>query len=126
MNAASQAASDVAEYCRNAAGQFNESADDPSDTSSSSPAIDPTDVAGKTPQEIDQLAKDNGLTPKEPDPMSGRGAYTDPVTGEQRILCHTNCDDPHAHVNNSQGQRLDISSRSSRALAWRSAGSQRG
>lgn len=65
-------------------------------------------MAGKTPQEIDQLARDNGLTPKGPDPMSGRGAYTDPVTGEQRILCHTNCDNPHAHVNNSQGQRLDI------------------
>ena len=30
-----------------------------------SPTIDPADVAGKTPEEIDQVAKDNGLVPKE-------------------------------------------------------------
>lgn len=42
------------------------------------------------------------------DPQSGRGAYVDPVTGNQRVLCHTNCSNPHGHVNNPQGQRLDI------------------
>ncbi|WP_240998598.1 RHS repeat-associated core domain-containing protein [Pseudomonas viridiflava] len=73
-----------------------------------SPDISPSDVAGKTPEEIDRMAKDKGLNPQGPDPMSGRGAYTDPVTGEQRVLCHTNCDSPHAHVNNPQGERLDV------------------
>ena len=40
--------------------------------------------------------------------MSGRGGYIDPVTGMQRVLCHTNCSNPHGHVNNPQGKRLDI------------------
>jgi RHS repeat-associated protein len=73
-----------------------------------SPHIDPKDIAGKTPAQIDQLAKSNGLAPKGPDPMSGKGAYVDPITGNQRVLCHTNCASPHAHVNNPLGQRLDI------------------
>lgn len=73
-----------------------------------SPDISPDEVAGKTPEEIDQLARDKGLNPMGPDPMGGRGAYTDPVTGKQRVLCHTNCDSPHAHVNNPDGERLDI------------------
>lgn len=73
-----------------------------------SPDISPSDVAGKTPEEIDRMAKDKGLNPQGPDPMSGRGSYIDPVTGEQRVLCHTNCDSPHAHVNNPQGERLDV------------------
>jgi len=46
--------------------------------------------------------------PKGPDPMSGKGAYVDTATGKQRVLCHTNCSNPHGHVNNPQGQRLDI------------------
>jgi len=40
--------------------------------------------------------------------MSGKGAYIDPVTGEQRVLIHPN--DPagaHAHVNDPAGNRLD-------------------
>jgi hypothetical protein len=73
-----------------------------------SPTIDPADVAGKTPQEIDQLAKDNGLIPKGPDPANGRGAYVDPATGEQRILVHPNDPCPHCHVNDPSGGRLDI------------------
>jgi RHS repeat-associated protein len=73
-----------------------------------SPKIDPADVSGKSPQEIDQVARNAGLVPKGPDPMSGKGAYIDPVTGEQRVLIHPN--DPagaHAHVNDPAGNRLD-------------------
>jgi RHS repeat-associated protein len=73
-----------------------------------SPSINPHDVAGKTPAEIDAFAKENGLIPKGPDPMNGRGAYIDPVTGEQRILSHPNADPPHMHVNDASGARLDI------------------
>ncbi|WP_305908471.1 RHS repeat-associated core domain-containing protein [Methylomarinum sp. Ch1-1] len=73
-----------------------------------SPHINPKDVANKTPAQIDKLAKDKGLVPKGPDPKSGKGAYVDPATGKQRVLCHTNCSNPHGHVNNPQGQRLDI------------------
>ncbi|WP_218081802.1 RHS repeat domain-containing protein [Anthocerotibacter panamensis] len=77
----------------------------------SSPHIDPNDVAGKSPQEIDDLAREKGLEPKGPDPVNGKGSYTDPVTGEQRILIHPNANDgPHAHVNNPMGQRLDVNS----------------
>ena len=46
--------------------------------------------------------------PKGPDPQAGKGAYVDPATGKQRVLCHPNCSNPHGHVNNPQGQRLDI------------------
>lgn len=73
-----------------------------------SPKINPKDVANKTPAQIDTLAKDKGLIPKGSNPQAGRGAYIDPVTGKQRVLCHPDCANPHAHVNNSQGQRLDI------------------
>jgi RHS repeat-associated protein len=75
-----------------------------------SPIIDPKSIAGKSPGEIDSYAKKNGLIPKGPDPMSGKGAYIDPVTGEQRVLVHPNdskCG-PHCHVNDPNGQRLDI------------------
>ena len=73
-----------------------------------SPDINPGDVSGKTPQEVDQYAKSKGLIPKGPDPMNGRGAYVDPVTGEQRILYHPGgCDGGHLHVNDPSGQRLD-------------------
>ncbi len=73
-----------------------------------SPHINPGDVANKTPAQIDALAKEKGLIPKGPSPQTGKGAYVDPATGSQRVLCHTNCASPHAHVNNSQGQRLDV------------------
>jgi RHS repeat-associated protein len=69
-----------------------------------SPTIDPKDVGGKTPDEIDKLAGELGLQPKGPDPKGGRGAYVDPVTGEQRILVHGD----HTHVNDPSGNRLDI------------------
>jgi hypothetical protein len=50
-----------------------------------------------------------GLTPKGPDPQSGKGSYVDPVTGEQRILVHPDgAGGGHAHVNNPEGERLDI------------------
>lgn len=73
-----------------------------------SPTITPNEVAGKTPAEIDAIAKNKGLIPKGPDPMRGKGSYVDPVTGEQRILSHPDADPPHAHVNNPAGERLDI------------------
>lgn len=73
-----------------------------------SPHINPRDVANKTPGQIDAFAKETGLIPKGPNPQAGKGAYVDPATGNQRVLCHTNCANPHAHVNNPQGQRLDI------------------
>lgn len=73
-----------------------------------SPNIDPKDVGGKTPEEIEKLAGDKGLQPKGPDPKGGRGAFVDPVTGEQRVLVHPGGTCPHCHVNNPQGQRLDI------------------
>jgi RHS repeat-associated protein len=73
-----------------------------------SPSIHPSEVAGKTPAEIDAIANEKGLIPKGPDPMNGRGSYVDPVTGEQRILSHPNADTPHAHVNDPSGTRLDI------------------
>ena len=69
-----------------------------------SPTIDPKDVGGKTPEEIDKLAGELGLQPKGLDPKGGRGAYIDPVTVEQRILVHGD----HTHVSGSAGNRLDI------------------
>ena len=73
-----------------------------------SPEIAPSEVAGKSPSEIDGLARSRGLQPKGPDPMNGRGSYDDPVTGCQRVLCHANAESPHAHVNNAAGERLNI------------------
>ncbi len=73
-----------------------------------SPKIDPKDIANKTPTEIDQIAQESGLIPKGPNPKTGQGSYTDPNTGKQRVLCHSNCDNPHAHVNDADGNRLDI------------------
>ena len=76
-----------------------------------SPEIDPKEVAGKSPSQIDKIAKDKGLIPKG-DPEAGNGAYIDPVTGKQRILTHpepdSGCSGPHCHVNNPAGERLDI------------------
>ena len=74
-----------------------------------SPDINPKDVAGKTPDEIEKVAEENGLIPKG-DPKSGNGAYIDPVTGKQRILIHPKPSrgSPHCHVNNPEGERLDI------------------
>jgi hypothetical protein len=69
-----------------------------------SPDIDPADIAGKTPAEIDKIAKEKGLIEKGPDPMGGKGSYVDPVTGKQRILIHP--DNGHAHVNDPSGRRL--------------------
>jgi RHS repeat-associated protein len=74
-----------------------------------SPYINPKSVAGKSPSEIDQLARKKGLTPKGSDPMSGKGAYIDPVTGKQRVLIHPDAScGPHCHVNNPAGERLNI------------------
>lgn len=75
---------------------------------SNSPHIDPGDFANRTPQQIDDLANDAGPIPRGPDPQTGRGAYIDPVTGEQKILCHPGACPPHAHVNDPAGNRLDI------------------
>jgi len=75
----------------------------------SSPEIKPSDVAGKSPQEIDKVAKDSGLVPKGPNPEAGQGSYVDPVTGKQRVLIHPDADcGPHCHVNDPQGNRLDV------------------
>jgi uncharacterized protein RhaS with RHS repeats len=92
---------------------INESAEpdvgDAVDNEKKSPEINPGDVAGKTPEEIDGVARELGLEAKGPDPAAGRGAYVDPVTGEQRILVHPDADcGPHCHVNDSDGNRLDI------------------
>jgi hypothetical protein len=73
---------------------------------SPSPHIDPQGLAGKTPAEIGQAARDAGLIPRGPDPDSGQGSYVDPVTGKQRILVHPAYG--HFHVNSPAGERLDI------------------
>ncbi|WP_321573075.1 RHS repeat domain-containing protein, partial [Hafnia alvei] len=72
------------------------------------PHIDPKNIGGKTPAEIDKIARESGLIPKGPHPMKGKGAYLDPVTSKQRVLIHPDSPTPHSHVNNSQGERLDI------------------
>ena len=75
--------------------------------------ISPSEVANKTPTQIDKRAKELGLEGKGKDPKSGQGAYVDPQTGKQRVLSHPNATDkagnstPHGHVNNAQGQRID-------------------
>jgi RHS repeat-associated protein len=75
----------------------------------SSPNINPKDVAGRTVGEIEGVAKKNGLVPKGPDPSAGKGAYVDPVNGNQRILVHPNAScGSHCHVNDVDGNRLDI------------------
>lgn len=71
-----------------------------------SPAISVGEIAGKTPNEIDRIARGKGLIPKGPNPKAGQGAYVDPVTGNQRVLVHPEGASPHAHVNNPAGQRL--------------------
>jgi len=79
-------------------------------SSKSSPDINPQDVVGKTPEEIDKIAQDAGLIPK-PDSSSvkeGKGAYVDPVTGKQRVLIHPNGKPfPHGHVNTPAGDRVN-------------------
>jgi len=69
-----------------------------------SPSVHPSEIMNKTPSEIHSTATDKGLIPKGPDPQNGKGAYVDPVTGEQRVLVHPK--DGHAHVNNPAGKRL--------------------
>ncbi|MCH9648319.1 MAG: hypothetical protein K0U98_08775 [Deltaproteobacteria bacterium] len=71
--------------------------------------ISPSEVAGKTPSQIDKRARELGLEARGPDPAGGRGAYVDPQTGKQRILSHPNADPPHGHVNNPAGERLGSS-----------------
>lgn len=54
--------------------------------------------------------RNTGLIPRGPDPMSGRGTYIDPITGNQRVLIHTvdQFCGAHCHSNNPAGLRLDI------------------
>ena len=86
----------------------NEEGEEGNEEQPSSPDITHGDIEGKTPEEIDQAAKDAGLIPKGKDPKSGKGSYIDPETGKQRVLCHPNCPSgPHGHVNNPEGQRVD-------------------
>ena len=73
-----------------------------------SPVLNPANLAGRTATEIDAAAQDAGLIPKGPSPITGEGAYVDPVTGEQRVLIHPDSDTPHMHVNDPSGARLDI------------------
>lgn len=74
-----------------------------------SPDIKPSDVAGKTPEEIDKIATGSGLIPKGPDPQNGKGAYVDPITDKQRVLIHPDAScGAHCHVNDANGNRLDI------------------
>jgi len=88
-------------------GQGSSAAGDES-SAGQSPSIDPGDIAGQSATIIDQIARALGLVAKGPDPMIGRGAYIDPVTGAQRILIHPNASPPHAHVNDPSGNRLDV------------------
>lgn len=78
------------------------------ETPEESPTINPDDISGKTPDEIDEIAKDAGLIPKGPDPKNGKDSYDDPETGKQRILIHPKPKrgGPHSHVNDPQGERL--------------------
>ncbi|MEA9984126.1 MULTISPECIES: RHS repeat protein [Subtercola] len=79
------------------------------DASGTSPLIEPARIADRSPAEIDAIARESGLLARGPDPMNGKGAYIDPITGEQRVLSHPNSSDGgHAHVNDPNGQRLDI------------------
>jgi hypothetical protein len=73
-----------------------------------SPVLNPANLAGKTAAEIDAAAREAGLLPKGPSPITGKGAYIDPVTGEQRVLIHPEPEPPHMHVNDPTGARLDI------------------
>jgi RHS repeat-associated protein len=78
--------------------------------------ISPSEVINKTPAEIDDRAKQLGLEGKGTDPKSGKGAYIDPQTGQQRILSHPNAThqgqpNPHGHVNNVNGSRIDQNSK---------------
>ena len=73
-----------------------------------SPSVSPSEVAGRTPAEIHDVAVGRGLIPKGPSPTTGRGSYVDPVTGQQRVLIHPEAEPPHAHVNTPSGVRLDI------------------
>ena len=69
--------------------------------------ISPGEVMNRTPSEIDANARRIGLNPQGPDPAHGRGSYTDPVTGEQRILSQPNDrHGPHGHVNGPDGRRV--------------------
>ena len=69
--------------------------------------LEPGDFAGKSPGDIDKVARAKGLIPKGPDPMGGQGAYVDPVTGKQRVLVHPDgSGGGHVHVNDPNGQRL--------------------
>lgn len=97
-----------------AASQVLNESNEPSDgetegkSSEGSPEIDPGEVAGKSPEEIEAIAGEKGLEAKGPNPKSGEGAYVDPVTGKQRILVHPDAEcGPHCHVNDPEGNRLD-------------------
>lgn len=91
-----------------AEGVPEELTDIPVGTGPDSPSITPSDIAGKSPGEIDQIAKGRGLIPKGPNPQAGKGSYIDPKTGKQRILIHPDAScGAHCHVNNSNGERLD-------------------
>ncbi|MFZ6658118.1 RHS repeat-associated core domain-containing protein, partial [Undibacterium sp. TJN19] len=111
MAASAATAKAVSDICNTAYKKFKNwyAQDNSAPNGASSPHIDPQEVGGKTPDEIEGVAGDKGLQPKGPDPKGGRGSYVDPVTGEQRILIHPGADcGPHCHVNNPQGERLDI------------------
>lgn len=68
----------------------------------------PSRIANRTPSQIDRIARREGLIPRGPNPQAGRGAYLDPLTGQQRILVHPDGSCPHCHVNDPWGNRLDI------------------
>lgn len=66
-------------------------------------------MAGRTPSEIGEIASEAGLIPRGADPLGGRGAFVDPVTGKQRVLVHPDAGcGPRCHVNDHNGDRLDI------------------
>jgi len=65
--------------------------------------ISPSEVIGKTPDEIHDRAQELGLKPMGPDARSGKGSYIDPQTGKQRIGPH-DISDRHSHVNTPKGR----------------------
>ncbi|MGD8168541.1 RHS repeat-associated core domain-containing protein [Herbiconiux sp. P16] len=82
---------------------------DPAEGYGDSPYINPQDIAGKSPAEIDQIARSAGLIPMGPDPMNGRGSYVDPITNKERVLIHPNDKGGRfAHVNDLDKNRLDV------------------
>jgi hypothetical protein len=78
----------------------------PTTNSNNIVSMHPSDIVGKTPDEIGQYSVEHGLTPQGPAPNSGKGAYVDD-NNTQRVLVHLNATPPHSHMNDQDGNRLN-------------------